>query len=111
MLRETDVLRRLTAEERRQQEENLESLAAEQRLLRECLKKTSKTTLPTFLDGLHGHLFLGLDVQYDKTQSTHGDRVNATNKLRPRKLKAWDTFAKEEEEIWQSPMDSSLVKD
>jgi len=63
-------------------------LAEEQRARAEEQERTSKTNLPTFLDGLHKHLFLGLGVQEDKTQSTRGDPANATNKLRPRKLKA-----------------------
>ena len=96
MSTEIDELRRLLAEE--------------QRLRREDRERTSRTSLPAFLDGLHNHLFLGLTVQQDKTQSTRGDPANATNKLRPRKLKAWDSFAKEQEDIWRLLMDSSLVE-
>ncbi|KAJ5346108.1 hypothetical protein N7452_004112 [Penicillium brevicompactum] len=98
------------AEEQRLRAEEQRLRAEEQRLRREDQEKTSKTSLPTFLDGLHNHLFLGLEVQQDKTQSTRGDPANATNKLRPRKLKAWDSFAKEQEEIWRLLMDSSLVE-
>ncbi|KAI3097491.1 hypothetical protein CBS147333_9330 [Penicillium roqueforti] len=104
MSTEIDELRRLLAEKQG-------LLAEEQRLRREDRERTSKTSLPTFLDGLHNHLFLGLGVQQDKTQSTRGDPANATNKLRPRKLKAWDSFAKEQEDIWGLLMDSSLVED
>ncbi|RAH83552.1 hypothetical protein BO86DRAFT_447011 [Aspergillus japonicus CBS 114.51] len=57
-------------------------------------QRSSKTNLPTFLDGLHKHLFLGLQVQPDETQSSRGDPANTTNKLRPRYLRAWDTLAK-----------------
>ncbi|KAJ5347040.1 uncharacterized protein N7506_000293 [Penicillium brevicompactum] len=124
MSAEIDKLRHLLAEEQRLREEeqrlrreDRENLAEEQRLRaeeqrlrREDQEKTSKTSLPTFLDGLHNHLFLGLEVQQDKTQSTRGDPANATNKLRPRKLKAWDSFTKEQEEIWRLLMDSSLVE-
>ncbi|KAK9853413.1 hypothetical protein MYU51_006495 [Penicillium brevicompactum] len=117
MSAEIDKLRRLLAkeqslreEEQRLRREDRENLAEEQRLRREDQEKTSKTSLPTFLDGLHHHLFLGLEVQQDKTQSTRGDPANATNKLRPRKLKAWDSFAKEQQEIWRLLMDSSLVE-
>ncbi|KAJ5319619.1 uncharacterized protein N7506_012323 [Penicillium brevicompactum] len=106
MSAEIDKLRRLLAkeqslreEEQRLRREDRENLAEEQRLRREDQEKTSKTSLPTFLDGLHHHLFLGLEVQQDKTQSTRGDPANATNKLRPRKLKAWDSFAKKQQEI------------
>lgn len=86
-------------------------LEKEQRLRREDRERTSKSSLPTFLDGLHKHLFLGLGVQQDKTQSTRGDPANATNKTRPRKLKAWHSFEEEQEEIWRLLMDSSLVED
>lgn len=72
-----------------------------------CPEQTS----PTFLDSLHKHLFLGLEVQQDRTQSTQGDPANTTNKLRPRYLRAWDTFASEQEEIWRLLMESSLVED
>ena len=104
MSTEIDELRGLLAEEQRLRRE-------EQRLRREDRERTSKTSLPTFLDGLHNYLFLGLGVQQDKTQSTRGDPANATNKLRPRKLKAWDSFAKEQEDIWRLLMNSSLVED
>lgn len=49
-------------------------------------QRLSRTDLPTFLDGLHKHLFLGLGVQPDETQSTRGDPANTTNKLRPQYL-------------------------
>ncbi|KAG0158114.1 hypothetical protein PDIDSM_5627 [Penicillium digitatum] len=104
MSTELDELRRLLAEEQRLR-------AEEQRLRAEDRERTLKTSLPTFLDGLHTHLFLGLGVQQDKTKSTCGDPVNATNKLRPRKLKAWGSFAKEQVDIWRLLMDSSLVED
>lgn len=69
------------------------------RLLAEEREKTSKTCLPASLDGVHNHFFHGLTVQQDKTQSTRGDPANATNKLRPRRLKACDSFAKEQEDV------------
>ncbi|KAJ5865145.1 uncharacterized protein N7529_007061 [Penicillium soppii] len=111
MSTEVDKLRRLLEKEQRLRREDRENLAEEQRLRREDRERTSKSSLPTFLDGLHKHLFLGLGVQQDKTQSTRGDPSNATNKIRPRKLKAWDSFEKEQEEIWRLLMDSSLVED
>ncbi|QQK42604.1 metalloprotease [Penicillium digitatum] len=102
---------RLLAQEQRLRAEEQRLLAEEQRLRAEDRERTLKTSLPTFLDGLHTHLFLGLGVQQDKTKSTCGDPVNATNKLRPRKLKAWGSFAKEQVDIWRLLMDSSLVED
>ncbi|KAJ5230961.1 hypothetical protein N7489_011669 [Penicillium chrysogenum] len=110
MSTELEDLRRLLAEEQLLRAEEQRLRAEEQRLRREDKERTSKTSLPAFLDGLHNHLFLGLAVQQDKTQSTRGDPANATNKLRPRKLKAWDSFAKEQEDIWRLLMDSSLVE-
>ena len=74
-------------------------------------QRLSKTNLPTFLDGLHKHLFLGLEVQLDETQSTPGDPGNITNTLRPRKLKAWDTFKSEQAEVWRLLMESSIIED
>jgi hypothetical protein len=95
MSTELDDLRRLLAEERRLRAEDQRLRAEdqrlrieEQRLRREDRERISKTSLPAFLNGFHNHLFLGLAVQQDKTQSTRGDPANATNKLRPRKLKA-----------------------
>ncbi|KAJ5941697.1 hypothetical protein N7516_001865 [Penicillium verrucosum] len=132
MSTEIDELRRLLAEEQRLRREDRENLTEEQRLRAEEQRlraeeqrlraeeerlrmgereRTSKTNLPTFLDGLHNHLFLGLGVQKDGTKSTRGDPANATEKLRPRKLKAWDSFPEEQEHIWRSLMDSSLVED
>ncbi|PWY88320.1 hypothetical protein BO70DRAFT_359760 [Aspergillus heteromorphus CBS 117.55] len=110
MSSEVEELRRLLAEEQRLRAEEQRLRAEEQRLRAEDQEKISKTSLPTFLDGLHKHLFLGLGVQQDTTQSTRGDPANAANKLRPRKLKAWDSFAQEQEEIWRLLMDSSLVE-
>lgn len=86
-------------------------LAEAEQQLSASQQQSSKTNLPTFLDGLHKHLFLNLGVQLDETQSTRGDPANATNKLRPRKLRAWDSFASEQEEIWRLLMDSSLMED
>lgn len=39
------------------------------------------------------------------------DLANAANKLRPRKLGSWDSFASEQEEAWRLLMDSSLMED
>lgn len=69
-------------------EELRRQLADAQQRLSASQQRLSKTNLPTFLDGLHTHLFLGLEVQPDETQSTRGDPANATNKLRPRYLRA-----------------------
>lgn len=88
-----------------------QQLSASQQQLSDSQQRSSKTNLPTFLDGLHKHLFLNFGVQPDETQSTRGDPTNATNKLRPRKLRAWDSFASEQGEIWRLLMDSSLVED
>ncbi|OQD73884.1 hypothetical protein PENDEC_c013G04148 [Penicillium decumbens] len=102
MSTEVEQLRRLLAEEQRARVE-------ERRLHAEDRERISKTNLPTFLDGLHKYLFLDLKVQQETMQPTRGDPANTTNKLRPRKLKAWHSFAKEQEEIWRLLMDSSLV--
>ncbi|CDM36554.1 hypothetical protein DTO013E5_9588 [Penicillium roqueforti] len=69
------------------------------RLLAEENEKTSKTNLPASLDGVPNHFFHGLAVQQDKTRSTRGDPATATNKPRPRRLKASGSFAKEQEDI------------
>ncbi|KAK5790631.1 hypothetical protein VI817_007918 [Penicillium citrinum] len=88
-----------------------ERLSASQQQLSISRQRSSKTDLPTFLDGLHKHLFLNLEIQTDETQSTRGDPSNARNKLRPRKLRAWESFPLEQEKIWRLLMESSLVKD
>lgn len=105
-----DLLRRLK-EQQDLLEEQRRRYEEEKRLRRDAEGRLSKTNLPTFLDGLHRHLYLGLEVQEDETQSTRGDPANATNKLRPRKIKAWDSFAMEQEEVWRLLMESSLVED
>ncbi|KAJ5787736.1 hypothetical protein N7457_002726 [Penicillium paradoxum] len=104
MSSEIERLRRLLADAEQQ-------LATSQQQLSASQQQSSKTNLPTFLDGLHKHLFLNLGVQPDKTQSTRGDPANAANKLRPRKLRAWSSFASEQEKIWQLLMDCSLMED
>ncbi|CAG8918298.1 unnamed protein product [Penicillium salamii] len=92
--------------------ERLQRLIADtEQQISACQQQLSKTNLPTFLDGLNKHLFLNLGVQPNETQSTPGDPANAANKLRPRKLRAWDSFASEQEEIWRLLMESSLVED
>ncbi|KAJ5820541.1 hypothetical protein N7474_006132 [Penicillium riverlandense] len=96
---------------RRQLADVEQRLSASQQQLSASQQRLSKTNLPTFLDGLHKHLFLGLEVQPDKSQSTRGDPANTTNKLRPRYLRAWDTFTSEQEEIWRLLMESSLIED
>src|SRR5271170_6151784 len=79
--RREEAERRREEAERRHEEEQRRREAAEQRDVQNR-ERMSKTTLPNFLDGLHRHLSLGLQVQ-EKSQSTRGDPANAANKLRP----------------------------
>ncbi|KGO73162.1 hypothetical protein PITC_003490 [Penicillium italicum] len=117
MSSEIERLRRLLADaeqqlstSQQQLSTSQQQLSISQQQLSASQQQSSRTNLPTFLDGLHKHLFLNLKVQSDKTQSTRGDPANATNKLRPRKLRAWDSFASEQEKIWRLLMDSSFVE-
>ncbi|PGH33702.1 hypothetical protein GX50_03440 [[Emmonsia] crescens] len=83
----------------------------ERRHHKESEEKTSKTTLPALLHGIYVHLFLSLQVQLDSTQSTRGDLSNATNKLRPDKIRVWEHFATDQEEIWRLLMGSDLINE
>jgi hypothetical protein len=111
MSSEIERLQRLLAGAEQQLSASQQQLSASQQQLLASQQQSSKTNLPTFLDGLHKHLFLNFAVQPDETQSTRGGPTNATNKLRPRRLRAWDSYASEQEEIWRLLMDSSLTED
>ncbi|OAT10369.1 hypothetical protein, variant [Blastomyces gilchristii SLH14081] len=108
---EIDRLRRIVEEQQRRLEEAEQRSEEERRRRQEAEERTSKTTLPALLDGLHAHLSLGLEVQRDSTQSTRGDPSNATNKLRPDKIRVWEQFATDQEAIWQLLMDSDLINE
>ncbi|KAJ5159033.1 uncharacterized protein N7500_008684 [Penicillium coprophilum] len=95
----------------RQLAERDQQLAERDQQLKAAQDQLADTNLPTYLDGLHKHVYLGLQVQLDKTKSTRGDPANTTNKLRPRKIMRWQSFAREQEKVWELVMESSLVED
>ena len=72
-------------------------------------RRTGKTTLPEFLDACHTHLCLGLTIQPDNTQSTHGDAANAENKSRPNRILPWLEFDVEQAQTWEDLMGSNFV--
>ena len=108
---EIERLRRIVEEQQQRLEEEQRYREEAERRRQEAEERTSKTTLPALLDGLHAHLFLGLEVQQDSTQSTRGDPSNATNKLRPDKIRVWEQFATDQEAIWQLLMESDLINE
>lgn len=71
----------------------------------------SKTKLPTYLDGLHKHLYLSLNVRPNQIQTTQSGYANTTRVLRPRKPRAWHSFSDEQEEIWQLLMNTTTIED
>jgi hypothetical protein len=102
---ETD--RRLEAEQRRREE--ADQLLEEERRRGEAINnRIAPTTLPTFLDALHRHLSLSLQLQ-EKSQSMDGDPTNTTNKLRPDHIRPWHSFGTEQVAIWHTLMESSFA--
>lgn len=80
------------------------------RQLADAHQRLSKTNLPTFLDGLHKHLFSA--SRSNRTRPSRRVEIPQTRPTNfPRYLRAWDTFTSEQEEIWRLLMDSSLVED
>ena len=69
---ELEKLRNQLKEAKRREQEAQRLREEEQRLRKEqlCKKRTGKSTLPEFLDACHKHLYLGLTIQPDSTQST-----------------------------------------
>ena len=104
-LQEAERLR----EEAQRREQEAERLREEERHLYE--RRTGKTTLPEFLDACHTHLFLGLTIQPDSTQSTQGDAANAENKPRPDRILPWLEFDAEQASTWEDLMESSFVRE
>ena len=104
---------RLREEAERLREEEQRLREQEQRLREEDRhhyeRRTGKTTLPEFLDACHTHLYLGLTIQPDSTQSTQGDAANAENKPRPDRILPWAEFDTEQAHIWEGLMESSFV--
>ncbi|KAF3031373.1 hypothetical protein E8E12_001140 [Didymella heteroderae] len=100
--------RRREEEQRRREEEQRGRKNAEQ--ARDSAEaRTRSTTLPEFLDACHVYLHSNLVVQTDATLSTRGDPVNAKNKPRPERLRAWTDFATQQEGIWDVLMSSDFV--
>ena len=98
--RQQEHERRLQAERERQQEH-------ERRLQAE--RATQKTTLPEFLDGCHVHLHSNLVVQTDASMSTKGDPSNAKDKVRPKEIRVWKEFPKQQEKMWQALVNSDFI--
>lgn len=101
--------RRRREEEQQRREEEQRRREEEQRRREKAEKRTRKTTLPELLDACHVHLFLGLAIQEDTTMSTQGDPANATNKVRPDKIRFWQDFPTQQEAIWNDLMDSGFI--
>ena len=90
MLSELETLRKQLQEaerlreEAQRREQEAERFREEDRHRYE--RRTRKTTLPEFLDACHTHLYLGLTIQPDSTQSTQDDAANAENTPRPDRI-------------------------
>ena len=93
--REQEAQRR-EAEERRLRGEEQRLREEEHQLYK---RRTGKSTLPEFLDACHKHLYLGLTIQTDSTQSTQGDGANAENKPRPDRILPWPGFHEQQADI------------
>ncbi|KAH8586479.1 hypothetical protein B0O99DRAFT_695423 [Bisporella sp. PMI_857] len=104
---------RLREEEQRLREEEQRLREEEQRLRKEerqsYERRTGKSTLPEFLDACHTHLYLGLTIQPDSTQSTQGNAANAENKPRPDRILPWPNFHDQQAGIWDALMESEFV--
>ncbi|KAH8588056.1 hypothetical protein B0O99DRAFT_525815 [Bisporella sp. PMI_857] len=104
---------RLREEEQRLREEEQRLREEEQRLRKEerqsYERRTGKSTLPEFLDACHAHLYLGLTIQPDSTQSTQGNAANAENKPRPDRILPWPNFHDQQAGIWDALMESEFV--
>ncbi|KAG4255571.1 hypothetical protein BFJ72_g14903 [Fusarium proliferatum] len=91
-LREAHRLReeeqRLREEEQRRREE-AEEHADTSRLL----------TLQQYLEACHS-LSLAVEIINDRSLTTQGDTTNPTDRIYPRRIIPWTTFATEQENIW-----------
>jgi hypothetical protein len=113
---ELKSLRRLLQEEQRarqeadrRREETDQRLDEEQRRREGTDNRTFPTTLPTFLDGLHRHLSLSLQLQ-EKPPSMRGDIANTTNKLRPDHIRPCNGFGIGQAAIWLTSTESSFAE-
>ncbi|PGH34169.1 hypothetical protein GX50_03038 [[Emmonsia] crescens] len=105
---EIKKLRQLLEEARVESEEIQREREEERRGHEKVERRIRKTTVPELLDACHVHLFLGLGIQDDK-MSTQGDPANATNKVRPDKIRYWQDFPTQQEAIWDDLMDSDFM--
>lgn len=80
----------------------------EQRRREEAEKRTSRTTLPQYLDALHSHLQAGLAVQ-SVALLTKGDPSNARQKKRPDEICRWSDFPSRQVEIWNELVSSPFM--
>ncbi|KAL1581966.1 hypothetical protein WHR41_09570 [Cladosporium halotolerans] len=93
--------------ERAQQEEQRRREEAD-KAKEEAEKRTSRTTLPQYLDACHVHLQAGLAVQ-SVALSTKGDPSNARRKRRPDKIRRWPDFASRQLKIWNELVSSPFM--
>ncbi|KAM0714589.1 hypothetical protein Q7P37_009885 [Cladosporium fusiforme] len=93
--------------EKAQQEEQRRREEAD-KAKEEAEKRTSRTTLPQYLDALHLHLQAGLAVQ-SVALSTKGDPSNARKKKRPDEICRWSDFPSRQVEIWNELVSSPFM--
>lgn len=98
----------LYKEEQRKRREAERAKQEEQRRREEAEKRTSRTTLPQYLDALHSHLQAGLAVQ-SVALSTKGDPSNARQKKRPDEICRWSDFPSRQVEIWNELVSSPFM--
>ena len=99
--------RRKAEQEKRKAAEHAQAEEQEKRKAAE--KKLRKTTLPELLDACHVHLQCALNVQLDKTLTTHGDPSNANKKKRPERVVEWTDFMKRQAAIWDDIQHSDFI--
>ncbi|KAF2202014.1 hypothetical protein GQ43DRAFT_12038 [Delitschia confertaspora ATCC 74209] len=104
-------LQALLQKEQRRREDAERGQQEAERAKQEAENQTRKTTLLEFLDGCHTKVYWHLNVQHNRTLSTQGSPANADNKLRPDCIRPWESFARDQEEIWITLMESSFPEE
>ncbi|EGD94209.1 hypothetical protein TESG_01731 [Trichophyton tonsurans CBS 112818] len=93
--------RRQRSAERKKQQTELEALR----------QQVKPTTLPEYLDACHVHLSVGFSSRVDHKDGTKGPVENAKFKLRPKYIREWRTFPREQAKVWELLFESDFVSE
>ena len=97
-------------EEAQKQLEEAQKQAEEaQKQAKEAQKQLQPTTLFEYLDALHTAVYCKAKVSV-VGESTTGSAENAAKKIRPDRIRRWDSFPMEQQQLWATIMESDFAQ-